>query len=345
MSKHVTGHNFVHLASPMRITEQIWPEQTVPLLSITCIAYNHVSFICQAIEGFLMQETTFPVEILIYDDASSDGTTKIIRNYEYMNPHLIKTLFQEKNKYSEGEKPGNFLRHLQRGKYLAFCEGDDYWTDPKKLQIQVDYLESHPECVVSGHDSFVIDALGNTIKYSVVRSSGRDYSSRELQKGMAILPYGSRLLRNLSHQFHYPLNSCYQGDDIFQLVVLGKHGSSHFHNDISPSAYRIHSGGVWSSMDRLKKNQTAANNMYFIQLYFLRQGDTQLVKHWGEQWERRAIKAISMRSIFFELCYRIIFFEYLKDFILLALGRKRIEKAHLYGNKFINIWRLLIQRK
>ena len=120
--------------------------EVIPLVSIDCITYNHKQYIRDAIEGFLMQITNFPVEILIHDDASTDGTVEIIREYEKQYPWLIKPVYQTENQYS---KHNSFISISKiqygraLGKYIAFCEGDDYWTDHYKLQKQVDFLESN----------------------------------------------------------------------------------------------------------------------------------------------------------------------------------------------------------
>ena len=105
-----------------------------PLLSICCVTYNHESFISQCLDGFLMQQTDFPFEILIHDDASADGTANIIMEYEAKYPDLIKPIYQTENQFSKGIKISvtfNFPR--AKGKYIALCEGDDYWTDPLKF--------------------------------------------------------------------------------------------------------------------------------------------------------------------------------------------------------------------
>lgn len=145
---------FEFLENSVPITSQQWSEDTVPLVSISCITYNHENYIRDAIEGFLMQKTTFPVEILIHDDASTDKTADIIREYENKYPDIIKPIYQFDNKYSKGisvSETYNFPR--ARGKYIAMCEGDDYWTDPSKLQKQVDFLEVNSDCSLCFHAS------------------------------------------------------------------------------------------------------------------------------------------------------------------------------------------------
>ena len=118
-----------------------------PLVSIVTLAYNHGKYIRQCLDGFVMQVTDFPFEVIIHDDASTDDTAEIIREYERKYPNIIKPIYQTENQYSKGVAIGTtFLYPKVQGRYIAECEGDDWWTDPNKLQKQVDYMESHPKC-------------------------------------------------------------------------------------------------------------------------------------------------------------------------------------------------------
>lgn len=117
-----------------------------PLVSIACPAYNHEKFIAQAIEGFLIQQTDFPFEIIIHDDASTDRTPEIIKAYATRYPDQIRPLLQKENQVSQGKHPlSSYIYPAARGKYIALCDGDDYWTDPLKLRKQVDFLETNPD--------------------------------------------------------------------------------------------------------------------------------------------------------------------------------------------------------
>jgi len=141
------------------------------LVSICTITYNHAKFIRQALDGFLMQETNFPFEVLIHDDASTDGTADIIREYAEKYPDIIKPIFQKENQYSKGVQISltyNFPR--VKGKYVALCEGDDYWTDPRKLQTQVDFLEANPEFSMCFHPV--------TVRYEDGSSPDSDYPAK-----------------------------------------------------------------------------------------------------------------------------------------------------------------------
>lgn len=120
------------------------------LVSICSITYNQVHYIRQCLDGFLMQKTNFKFEIIIHDDCSTDGTTDIIREYAEKYPNIV-PIIQTVNQYQNGNKRilASFVYPKVRGKYIALCEGDDYWVDPLKLQKQVDFLESHPECTLT----------------------------------------------------------------------------------------------------------------------------------------------------------------------------------------------------
>ena len=120
-------------------------------VSVYCLAYNHEKYIRSALEGFVNQKTAFRYEVIIHDDCSQDGTADIIRKYAEEYPDIIKPIFETENQYSKGVSIRDIFLEHANGKYVAFCEGDDYWIDPLKLQKQYDALEEHPECSMSTH--------------------------------------------------------------------------------------------------------------------------------------------------------------------------------------------------
>ncbi|MCR5125739.1 MAG: glycosyltransferase [Treponema sp.] len=124
---------------------QNWGNAETPLVSVICCTYNHEPYIAQTLEGFLIQKTNFPFEVLVNDDASTDGTAKIIKEYEEKYPSIIKPFYHDVNEYSQGIDIFGNLVKLAKGKYIAICEGDDYWIDENKLQMQVDFLEKNPD--------------------------------------------------------------------------------------------------------------------------------------------------------------------------------------------------------
>ncbi len=151
-----------------------------PLVSIVCDVYNHGPYLRNALEGFIMQKVDFPVEILIHDDASTDNSAEIIREYENKYPNLFRPIYETENQYHKQHLWADIQFPRARGKYIALCEGDDYWTDPYKLQKQVDYMESHPKCTLCFHNAILHWDNGEQ-KDSVFASiKERDYSGIEL---------------------------------------------------------------------------------------------------------------------------------------------------------------------
>nr|WP_320017122.1 glycosyltransferase [uncultured Desulfobacter sp.] len=127
------------------------------MVSICCLTYNHHKYIAKTLDSFLMQKTMFPFEIIVHDDASTDDTPKIVMKYAEKYPKIIKLIVQETNQFSQGEVFSIYSKYIfpqVKGKYVAFCEGDDYWIDSQKLQIQFEYMESHPNCSLAVHNVY-----------------------------------------------------------------------------------------------------------------------------------------------------------------------------------------------
>ncbi len=150
-----------------------WEEKDSPVVSIQCITYNHENYIRQAIEGFLSQETNFPFEVIIHDDASTDNTAKIIKEYEEQYPNIIIPIYQTENQYSKKvDIQKTFVFPIIKGKYIAICEGDDYWTDSTKLQKQYDFMEANPDYSLCVH----------TATFHYCNQLNRDYTFPEIEQ-------------------------------------------------------------------------------------------------------------------------------------------------------------------
>ena len=167
-----------------------------PIVSICSITYNHAPYIRQCLDGMLMQQTNFAFEIIINDDCSTDGTTEIIREYAEKYPDIIKPIFHRENQYQKGVR-GMFAKYVfpkAQGKYIALCEGDDYWTDPLKLQKQVDFLETYPDYSLYFHNAMVHFEDGKTSDHPFGEIEDRDYTDVEIYEKWTI-PTASVVLR------------------------------------------------------------------------------------------------------------------------------------------------------
>lgn len=153
------------------------------VVSVKCATYNHAPYIRQCLDGFVMQKTNFRFEAIVHDDASTDGTTEIVREYAYKYPDIIKPMYEEENQYSRNLTAMNdAINKKLVGKYIAICEGDDYWTDPFKLQKQVDYLESHHECSLCFHPNYRLFPEGNK-KINAPKKKKEKYNSKDVILG------------------------------------------------------------------------------------------------------------------------------------------------------------------
>ena len=127
-------------------------------VSVLCTAYNHEDYIRDALEGFVSQKTNFDYEVIVHDDASTDRTAEIIAEYASRYPDIIKPIFQKENQYSQHVNLYvQILLPSAKGQYIAMCEGDDYWIDENKLQLQIDFLDQHPEYSACVHNSYELD--------------------------------------------------------------------------------------------------------------------------------------------------------------------------------------------
>ncbi len=133
-------------------------ERNYPLVSIQCLVYNHEPYLRQCLDGIVMQKTNFVFEAIVHDDVSTDNSALIIREYAKKYPDIIKPIYETENQYSKHDGSLNkIMNDACKGKYIAFCEGDDYWTDPYKLQKQVDFMETHPEYSLCVHANYILD--------------------------------------------------------------------------------------------------------------------------------------------------------------------------------------------
>ena len=128
------------------------------MLSIYVPVYNHEKYIEQALDSILAQQTNYTYEVLVGEDCSTDNTRNVLKEYENAHPGFLKVIYRDKNSYKYGPiLNSRDLKMRARGKYIIGLEGDDYWTDEKKIEKQIRYLENHPECIAVSHNCVVVD--------------------------------------------------------------------------------------------------------------------------------------------------------------------------------------------
>lgn len=231
--------NTIEISSPEALPEK-------PVVSVLMLTYNHERFIAQAIEGVISQRCEFPFELIIGEDCSKDRTREIALEYQRRYPHIIRVLISEANVGA----PINFVRCTKaaRGKYLAICEGDDYWTDPLKLAKQAQVLDEHPETVLVFHDVVEVDSEGRVSHESAIgkptRSTPKDVlGPRDIFRG-ARIPTLSIMYRNID-VLSSPHWDTLKFGDIYLRGRLSAYGNAR-RVPGNMGAYRQHPGGVWS---------------------------------------------------------------------------------------------------
>ncbi len=232
-----------------------------PKLSVVLITYNHEPYLREALDGILMQETDFPYEIVVGEDCSTDHTRDILREYDREHPGLFRLIFREKNL---GRPTLNVYETAMacRGEYLAFLEGDDYWTDPKKLQKQVDFLETHPEYMGTTASLVIVDENGNPAshpeKEALYAWSG-DYTFEDYQNaGPWPGQTASNVCRNFFHNNRLDYTILYRAHDfiddgvIFLFILL--QGRIYRFDEVM-TAHRVETGTGENSWNKRKRKR------------------------------------------------------------------------------------------
>lgn len=212
-----------------------------PLVSVVVITYNHEPYIKECIDGIISQKTDFPIEILVNDDCSTDNTASIIEEYELKYPSLFRCIYQSENQYSKGVHPWfDILFPIAKGKYIALCEGDDYWIDPYKLQKQVDFMEKHTEYSMCFHN---VDVLSNIEEEKNLFNhlETRYYEDSDILNKWTV-PTCSVLYRNnlLKQNLNYKMIVF---GDIFLFLRLSQYGKLYCINE-KMAIYRRLSNGI-----------------------------------------------------------------------------------------------------
>jgi glycosyltransferase involved in cell wall biosynthesis len=225
--------------------------ELLPKVSVAMVTYNHEKFIAQAIKSVLMQDSHFPIELVIGEDCSSDGTRNIVRRYAEVYPDVIRALIHEQN--LGGYKNTQAVLRACRGEYIALLEGDDYWTSPHKLHKQVDFLESHPEYAMCFHNAITIWEDGSREPQSYRPVNQKIILTLEdLIVDTYFIPTCSVMFRRgLFSEFP---DWCYNlavGDWPLH-IFNARHGKIRYLNEVM-GVYRVHSGGLWSSMMDIQK--------------------------------------------------------------------------------------------
>jgi len=236
-----------------------------PLVSVSVITYNHAPYIAQCLDSILEQRTNFPFEILLGEDDSTDGTREICQAYAKKYPEQIRLFLRsDADKiYINGKKTGryNYVENIKaaRGSFVAICDGDDYWCDPDKLQLQVDYMREHPDCAIVHHAVRTLYTQDGVQVWGKFQDRNRQGDLKKILRGNFIV-HSSVLFRNQGYEsfpdwfYRAPMAD-------WMMHILNAHHGHIAYLPREMSVYRLHAGGLWSLSSA---DQRARNTVDFI---------------------------------------------------------------------------------
>ena len=251
----------------------------LPLVSIQCLVYNHEPYLRQCLDGFVMQRTNFKFEAIVHDDVSTDGSAAIIREYAEKYPDIIKPIFEIENQYSKHDGSlDRIMRDACKGKYIALCEGDDYWIDPLKLQKQFEYMESYPECSLlhtsfqfyTQHDGMFHDSKIDQEAYELNQRENRNIACEILDFKYRVVTATSffkyETYNKLINDEYYNRYKFMLGD-IQLWAMLLQSGRIGYLPDVT-AVYRVHADSACRQVD-MKCDARMCLSISEMQLHFL----------------------------------------------------------------------------
>ena len=221
-------------------------ESSPILVAVQCLVFNHEPYLRQCLDGFVMQKTNFRFVVIVHDDCSTDGSASIIREYAEKYPNLFHVIIQPQNLYSRGISPTreyiNPIIEQLKPKYMALCEGDDYWTDPLKLQKQVDFLESHPDFTMCFHGARIKNETNTRVITTCDKIETKEYLTKDIFPGW-VVPTASVVYRREPVESYPPL----------------KHQEWMKYGDIVLFLKCTHTGRVWGMADQMSVYRMTEN--------------------------------------------------------------------------------------
>lgn len=305
-----------------------------PLVAIQCITYNHENYLRDALEGFLMQKTDFPFVVIVHEDVSTDGTAAVLREYAEKYPDIILPIFEEENQYSKPD--GSLSRILDAAlkatgaKYIALCEGDDYWIAPDKLQRQVDFLEAHPDYSASYTAFKTVDEKGNEKESeihneNIAKSKSGDNLGHLLRENYiqtCTVVYKINwddysLLKNAPNRIDYSL-----------FIYLAIKGYLQFDEEIT-SSYRItQSGAMGSAVSSVIELCEKAFLYYLVNTNFQRINNRELrvilKKLWTIEWKYRKERHLSTIKTLFPMYPGLIILDGINFYTTVIKNKLRV---------------------
>ncbi|QED36533.1 glycosyltransferase family 2 protein [Antarcticibacterium arcticum] len=284
-----------------------------PLVSVLVQTYNHENYIRECLDSILYQKTDFDFEILLGEDYSTDTTREICKDYAEKNPENIRLfLHHPDNKIIiNGVSTGNFNAfynfYKAQGKYIAFCEGDDRWRDPFKLQKHINSFKTNFRLVMNYHSYITVDHNSNLFQtYQMKLQPIGNISGTQLLEGKFHPLLSTTCFKKVFNEIPLEMTQV-MNVDTFLISLLGNFGDAIYLKNIFPSAYRIHKGGMWSLKEKKQKYLSKILTFTKLEEFYLSQGNKRLSQFYRD----KKANTFKMAAVFYFL--NLNFFQFIQN--------------------------------
>ena len=220
-----------------------------PKVSVVCTVFRHEAYLRQCLDGFVMQKTTFPIEVIVHDDCSPDNSATIMHEYEEKHSGIFRCIYQKENQLSKGKVPlWDIVFPMTKGEYVAICEGDDYWIDPYKLQKQDDFMDQHPDNVACFQNARV--QYDDYVSLFNALDENHYPSTEDIIKRHWFIATPTLFFRNVLREYPEWRGEVLNGDYLLELL-LAREGKFYYMDD-AMSVYRQDGQGMSSVLKRDK---------------------------------------------------------------------------------------------
>ncbi|MCZ6772667.1 MAG: glycosyltransferase [Proteobacteria bacterium] len=278
----------------------------MPKVCVGIVTFNQAGYIRQALDGALGQKTDFPVEIVVHDDCSTDGTREIVEEYLAAHPDRVRAILQDENQFSQGRRILTILLAHMRGEYFAMLDGDDFWQDRRKLQVQADFLDAHPDCALCQTQTLYFNESTRRVerRHPYPERRRNHLTCDDLAAGNFVQTSAVMFRATAVPEFPPAFGALKYGDYPF-FALLAQSGWIGY-IDEPMATYRIHSNNLWFTRPRRARSAATHEVLQFLAAHL----EPDLRRPWiaaanAPLWRSRSAAAVRAAGMWHDLANRV----------------------------------------